>query len=209
MNVGSARARIIAVAVGSLLVSSVLSGCSGSPADPATQTGSSQAASAPATTTPDPAKTERTSPVPVPGGGSSTQTVKPAAPVPTKTAAIDDPVQPSAGVHVRVTKTEKLNVKAETPGEIAGPALAVTIVVKNETDKNVDLGSAVVTLTTKDGEYGQPTTSVPASPFTGSVGAGKSSTGVYVFLLPKTDREHFVLSFQYVAGTTLIQFFAG
>ncbi len=147
--------------------------------DPAGATGSIAprtelpAAAAPATTE-----------VPAPGGGNINETV---AEVELTTNA---PVALSAtgafgdGVTVTLPSLQRLTTSAALPGEIAGPGVAVTVRIDNSGGAAVDLGSVVVGLQDAAGTPALPMTTSPAAPLHGSVAAGSTASGVYVFTLP-------------------------
>src|SRR5690242_19391679 len=56
------------------------------------------------------------------------------------------------GVRVGIGKVRAVTVKAEQPGEVAGPAAAVAVTVRNGSDQPFSLGGMVVTVS-----YGQGT----------------------------------------------------
>lgn len=156
-------------------------------------------------TDPQPAKT-----VAAPGGGTIHETVAPVDPStePTVSTALDKTAKLKGGVDISIAKVSTLNVKSETPGEIAGPAVAVTLDVQNSSGKPIDLSTAMVTLTGAKGSYGQPTTSDPYKPFSGSISSGASATGTFVFRLPAQERQSLSITVQYVAGAP-VALFAG
>lgn len=147
-----------------------------------------------------------TATVPAPDGGSIDETVAPADPAPSHEAELGDTADLEDGVAVTVTDVELLDVEAHTPGEIAGPAVALTIDIANGTDDVIDLSTAMVSVTGSAGSYGQPTTSEPYQPFTGSVQPGAESSGIYVFRLPAEEREALEVVVQYVAGAPIALF---
>ncbi|MEQ6896513.1 DUF4352 domain-containing protein [Microbacterium sp. KR10-403] len=110
------------------------------------------------------------------------------------------------GVAVAVAKVRDLTVKATTPGEIAGPAVAITLRVTNGGAKGINLSAAMISVTGSHGAYGQPTTSDPYDPFSGSLAAGDSATGTYVFRLPAEQRKSLSVTVEYVAGAPVALF---
>ncbi|KRB37162.1 DUF4352 domain-containing protein [Microbacterium sp. Root180] len=144
--------------------------------------------------------------VPAPNGGSIDETVAPVAPGETLEAKLGDTAELEGGVNVTVSEVEQLDVKAVTPGEIAGPAVALTLTVENDSDESVDLSTAMVSVTGSKDSFGQPTTSEPYSPFLGSVEPGKSISGIYVFRLPAEERDSLQVTVEYVAGAPIALF---
>lgn len=167
-------------------------------APPATAPGATPTAPAP--------KPGRTVPIPAPSGGSINIVVPSVTAGPVtkvelnKTAALPDKIS------INVSKVEAITTKATTPGEIAGPALAMTVSIHNGSVENINVDSTIVTLTNSKNVLGQPTTSDPQHPFTGELTPGSTAQGVYVFLLPTDARTGLTLSVEYAAGQAIAQF---
>lgn len=95
----------------------------------------------------------------------------------------------SPGVTARLARIDSVQATASLPGEIGGPALAITVKVKNQTGKKLDLALGVV-----NAYYGPertPAVSVASDgevPFPASVADGESADGVYVFQIPEQAR---------------------
>lgn len=150
--------------------------------------------------------TARTTPVPAPSAGTIEDVEETASASPVVDAALDDVAELGGGVTARIDEVDDISVKAETPGEIAGPAVAVHITIDNDGSAPIDISSAMVSLV-GDGEVlGQPTTSQPYAPFSGTLAAGDSATGVYVFLLPEDARSAISVSVQYLASAKIALF---
>lgn len=175
---------------GAALCAVVFAGCTAPASDPGSQN-----------TTPLPTAT-----VPAPNGGSTEETVAPADPAPTQEAELGSTAQLAGGVDVTVSDVELVDVTAQTPGEIAGPAVALTITVDNTSAEAVDLSTAMVTVTGSAGSYGQATTSAPYNPFAGAVGAGQTASAVYVFRLPAEERSSLQVTVEYIAGAPIALF---
>ena len=138
--------------------------------------------------------------MPAPGGGTINDVVETAPASPTKEVGLDEKADVGAGVTAWIEKVRSISVTAKTPGEIAGPAVAVELSVHNGGDEPIDLSSAMVSLTSGDDLLGQPTTSDPYAPFSGSLDADETASATYVFLLPEESRSDISVSIQYVAG---------
>ncbi|WP_460798516.1 DUF4352 domain-containing protein [Microbacterium sp. GXF0217] len=130
----------------------------------------------------------------------------PADPVDPDPIPLDEPAELKTGVVVTVGNVDRVETKAETPGEVAGPAVAVHLTITNGTGAAVDLSTVMVSLTGDDGAFGQPTTSAPAAPFSGELAAGSESEGVYVFGLPAEGRDGLSIRVEYVAGAPIALF---
>lgn len=112
--------------------------------------------------------------------GRATQAPRPL----TSTAA------PAHAVTAELARIESVRGQANVPGDIAGPALRITVEVKNASRTALPLSGTVVNL-----YYGRNNT--PASPVSGpgarafptSAGPGSTAKGVYVFRVPTGDRS--------------------
>lgn len=167
----------------------------------------------------DPSGTSATVvPVATPTATASAAPSKPAAvtrpssttrptPQATKTATIAATAPIEQRLTVAVTKTEAVQGKAQGPGEIAGPAVRFTVVIKNSTGKSVDLSDTVV-----NAYFGKQST--PAvelqSPggvsFPHSVSNGGSARGVFVFTMPKDQRSNVVVTVDTSVNNPVVAF---
>ncbi|HEY3408408.1 MAG TPA: DUF4352 domain-containing protein [Propionicimonas sp.] len=164
------------------------------------------------TQTPTVAPTETTSAVP--SAPQSTPAVTPGkidqtvAPQKQETAKpVDlDKTQKAGAIAVSLKSIKSTKVTGHGPGEISGPALVVTVVVMNGSKSSVNVDSAIVTLIDSKGNVGTPMTESPARPFTGSVAAGDSATGVYVFQIGTKVRNPIRVSVTYSTEHTTALF---
>jgi hypothetical protein len=117
-----------------------------------------------------------------------------------------DKTQKAGAIAVSLKSIKSTKVTGHGPGEISGPALVVTVVVKNGSKSRVSVDSAIVTLIDSKGNVGTPMTESPARPFTGSVAAGDSATGVYVFQIGKKVRNPIRVSVTYSTEHTTALF---
>lgn len=193
-------ARLRAVAAASILLAIIVSGCSedqqagsGSPtAGPsASAQPSGPTSSAPPTSSPSAATTSKppSTPVAPSATGNVNQTVPTKAVSSRPPVKLDKPAKPTQTVVVTLPSIKAINAKGQGPGEVSGPALAVTVKVTNDGDSDVDLTSTVVNLTAANGDPGSMMTGAPAKPLPAKVKPGKSASGVYVFAVPKNQRN--------------------
>ncbi|MFT4281110.1 hypothetical protein [Microbacterium sp.] len=180
-----------------------LSACSGIAAEAGAAGTASGAPTADGTQNTTPAPTET---VPAPNGGSIDEVEKSGGKVETTKVGLKDEADVGGDVTARITKIRSLDVTAQTPGEISGPAVAVDVSLTNGGKKPIDIATAMVGLTADGDVFGQPTTSEPYTPFAGELAAGDTAEATYVFLLPEKSRKDFVVSIQYVAGATIALF---
>lgn len=129
-----------------------------------------------------------------------------AAPVPTRSAPLTDPVSFDTAVVVSLTGVTAITVTAQTPGEVDGPAVKVAVRVENRSDKPIDLSSAVVSLTADRGGFGIPTTAGGPVPLAGELAAGASGSGSYVFMLDPASGRTVTVSVNYSAAQPIAVF---
>jgi hypothetical protein len=139
-------------------------------------------------------------------GGSITQTVpsrsiEVKAPVPLTSAASFD-----NSVKATIDSVRSMVATAQGPGEISGPAVAVTITVNNGSAKAIDLNNVVVNLLDKAGTPSVPMTASPAKALDGTLAAGKKASGIYVFSLPRSHRNPITISLSYTADAPVVRF---
>jgi hypothetical protein len=133
------------------------------------------------------------------------------APAPAKTAkgsespgavrtALRAPAELGNGVVVGVSRVEAVRGEAQGPGETAGPALRFTLRVANQSQERVDLSATAVTAYSgADDEPAGDLSGPDAEPFSGTLAAGESARGVYVFQVPPDQRDRVRLDFSYGA----------
>lgn len=108
---------------------------------------------------------------------------------------------------VRLQRIESVAGKATLPGEVAGPALRLTIVITNGTHSQLNVGGVVV-----NGYRGSARTPLGAlttpggSPFSGFLKPGKQATGVYLFVVGQAQRADVTFTVDVVPGTAVSVF---
>lgn len=132
----------------------------------------------------------RTTAVPAPGGGNVDLTVPSVvvstrAPLPLTAAD----VALGAGLTATLGSVSAVQISAVGPGEIGGPGLAVTVRIRNQGKKPVDVGSIFVNLQDSAGNQALPTTGSPSAPLTGSLAPGQQAQGTYVFTISQSRRS--------------------
>lgn len=145
-------------------------------------------------------------PVPAPSGGTIKEVIPQATAGPVTKVDMDKAAVLPGKVSITIAKVEAIETKATTPGEIAGPAVAMTVSIHNGSAKPISVDSVIVTLTDSKNGLGQPTTSAPYQPFAGELATGASVEGVYVFLVPTNNRTGLTLSVEYAAGQASAHF---
>ena len=84
---------------------------------------------------------------------------------------LDKPSSTGTGLTATLISVRAVEAKAQLPGEVTGPALAVTIEVRNTGSRTADLGSVVVTVFGSDTAPGAEMTAAPAEPLAGRLAA--------------------------------------
>ncbi len=150
---------------------------------------------------------ERTTPVPPPGGTgnihktdeSHAVTTKPPVPLTAKAAF-------GGKVTARIASVKSIQAKAQSPGEVSGSGVALTIAIENGSAKTINLNLVSVTLTGSDGSPRPSITTTPARPFTGALAAGESASAVYVFTVPASLRKPMTVSVSYTSKAPVVLF---
>jgi hypothetical protein len=140
----------------------------------------------------------------VPGNGDTVpvQTVATLPPV-----AIDEPADTTTGMTFRLERLEAVQGEATGPGEIAGPAVRVTVVATNGTTSPVLLDGTVVDLIYgPDHTSAAPLSGPGAERFAASIDPGASATAVYVFDVPVDQRAEVSVIVSYLASVSPVVF---
>ena len=126
---------------------------------------------------------------------TATATAEPTGPEKSKKPVkLDKPSTTGTGLTAKLVSIKAIKATAQMPGEIAGPALAITVSITNAGKKTADLSSVVVNLADSDQAPGNPMSAKPSAPFHGSLKAGKTARGIYVFTVPTKKRKPITLT---------------
>ncbi len=122
------------------------------------------------------------------------------------TSTFTAPAVVAKGITATVTSLEAIQGTATLPGEVAGPAIKITIALTNDTTASLPLNTVVV-----NAYYG--TTRIPAnelstgeSLFSGSVPVGQTVSGTYIFAVPLDQRSLVSVEFSYSVDTPIVAF---
>lgn len=178
------------------------SGCVAAP-DAAAPDAEPQASSPPTSGATDSAPASSAVPAPEPAG-SVGPTEQPALPI--VEGGLDEEIELSTGFVVALGSITATTVEAETPGDVAGDAIAVVVTVTNASSEPQSIDSAVVTLETADGGLGIPTLAGGAAPLSGEVAPQASAEGRYLFMLDPVEDRDITISVNYAAGEPVAQF---
>jgi hypothetical protein len=143
-----------------------------------------------------PASTTTGEPTVVPTGSTSTTTV-----------ALDDAGKLGDGVSVQVAEIENVKGTAQGPGEVAGPALRITVEVDNGGDTPLALDAALVNLYYGEDRTPASTLSGPGvDPFPAAIRPGRSGSGRFVFAVPRKGRNPLTVEFSYTTEAPTVIF---
>jgi hypothetical protein len=166
---------------------------------PAASTSAAATSAAPASDTVVPAAD-----TPVPTGPTSDADSPPPSLTP---VALDQPAAVGNGITARIVSLEPVEATAVGPGNVSGPALRVTVELTNGTAEAVSLAGVAVDLAAgPELVPASPVDDASAAPFAGTVAAGSTARGVYVFTIAEADRGDVTLSVGYEAGAPFLVF---
>ncbi|MGY2064504.1 hypothetical protein [Blastococcus sp. SYSU DS0619] len=164
---------------------------SSTPASPATTSAPATPAQTPQTVSPPPATAGQ-----VEGAPPSLEAV-----------GLEDAVDAGQGIIAELSSVSAIQASGTGPGNIAGPALAVTVRITNGTGAPVQLADVEVALTyTAEEVAASPVEDDAASWLQGTLAGGGSAEGSYVFSVPADQREVVTVTVGLVAGAPLLVF---
>ncbi|MCZ2819097.1 hypothetical protein O2V63_01995 [Modestobacter sp. VKM Ac-2977] len=119
----------------------------------------------------------------------------------TDSAAVGD------GVTAALTAVRAIQGEGTGPGNVAGPAVAVTVRLTNGTAEQIVLDGAVVSLAyTADALPASPLDDPSAAPLSGVLEPGSSAEGVYVFSVPADRRGVVTVAIGHAPGVPYLVF---
>jgi hypothetical protein len=155
------------------------------------------------------AEPSATIPPPSPGTPSATgsgdtvraRSVKTKEPVPlNKTADF------GTGLTVKISDIDSVKGVATVPGEIAGPALKITVVADNSSKAAIDLRSVVVFVTYSQKHTPAIKLSKGTRPLEGNLPPETKRDGTYVFRMPRDDRDLVRIEVSYSGKAPTVSF---
>ncbi|MGY1841495.1 MULTISPECIES: hypothetical protein [unclassified Modestobacter] len=120
--------------------------------------------------------------------------------------SLDEPVVVD-GLTASLSLIEAIEGRATGPGDVAGPAVRVTVRIDNPTDGELSLDGVSVNLFHgPDRTPASPLADPSRSPFGGTLPSGDAAEGVYVFSVPTDARSDVTVEVGYRAGAQLAAF---
>jgi hypothetical protein len=168
------------------------------PAGPAPSPDPSAAADAAAPADP-PAPEARTTPPPAP-------VAPPVLGAALAPVGLGDVADFGTGVRARIAAVEAVEAEAFLPGEHSGPAVALTVELRNGSGRVVGLDSVTVDVTDAAGVPASPVTDPERAGLAGDLPAGAAASGVYVFSLPADRRAGATVGVRYTAPAPMALF---
>jgi len=162
----------------------------------------------------DPSPDEATGPATVTPSEAAPRAPAPASPaaVPAGEMRVRPAVPLDAAAHfdralsLRVTEVEAVRGVARGPGEIAGPAVRLTVRLTNRGGRPVSLESVVLAVSYGRDETPAVTLSGPGGrPFGGELGPGRSQSARYVFAIPVAARGDVRVVASYTGAAPAVQ----
>jgi hypothetical protein len=131
----------------------------------------------------------------------------PEVPVTTAPAvALTDTADFGGQVSARISQVSAIQASATLPGEIAGPAVAVTVEITNGSSAAIGLDTVTVTLADAGGTPATTISSDPAAPLQGALEPGAAKSGTYVFTVPADQRNPVTVTVNYSTGAPTLVF---
>lgn len=119
---------------------------------------------------------------------------------------LDETAEYGNDVTVTLERVERVDGAGAGPGEVAGPAVLVTVKLHNGSRDKVDLGAVVVDLYTAAGALGSPLLGDErTAPFEGVAAPGDAVTASYVMRVPD-DSAQIKVTVSYEAQTPAVTF---
>lgn len=113
----------------------------------------------------------------------------------------------SDDVRVALTKVESVDGQAIQPGEVAGPALRVTVTLTNGSNQPLNTDLVVVNAYVGPERAPAGTLIQPGGlPMSGTVAPGGSTYGIYLFVVPEYLRDDITIGIDYRAGQPTVIF---
>jgi hypothetical protein len=103
-----------------------------------------------------------------------------------------------------VTKVESMKLKAQGPGDIAGPGVLVTVEIRNDTTQAVNLDLIAVNAHYGNDIPASPNRGAPGPTLEGQVEPGQSKSGSYGFRVPDSVTGLITIDIQHSGSPNIV-----
>ena len=110
------------------------------------------------------------------------------------------------GLKVKLTDIKAVKGVAQAPGEIAGPALRITLRAMNDSKKDISLDSVTAAVTYGKDRIPAVELSDGRRPFSGKLKGGASKNGVYIYTVPADERNDVRVEVSYSGEAPTVAF---
>ena len=110
------------------------------------------------------------------------------------------------GVTAKITQITPIQATASLPGDLEGPAIAVTIEIDNSASTAIGLTGVTVGVTDSAGASAPMSSGNAAEPFAGMLVEGGKATGTYVFTVPPETRNPVTITVGYSPSSPTLVF---
>jgi len=118
--------------------------------------------------------------------------------------ALDAVADFGSGATIVLDHVKPIDAVAAGPGEVSGPALALTFTMTNRSSTALGLESVTVDVTDAIGDPGIAMFGDPAQPFQGSLAVGATATATYVFAVDPAARSPIRVEVNYSTGAPTV-----
>ncbi|MCL3861289.1 DUF4352 domain-containing protein [Actinotalea sp. K2] len=120
---------------------------------------------------------------------------------------LDETVVVDSGLTVTVQDLEAVEGTGQGAGEVAGPAVRVTVAITNGAAAPTALGAVIVNVTYgADQVPGVELSGPGVKRFSGELAPGDTASGVFVFAVPVGERDRLQITVDHAAGAPIVVF---
>jgi hypothetical protein len=143
---------------------------------------------------------------PLPPAGSIDQQVEVAAMDVADPQPLRETADAGDGVQVRITDVQAVDASSGLPGEINGPAVALTVEFDNTGSAAVGLDAVIVDITDATGAPALPITDARSRPVSGLLQPGQRQAGVWIVTVPPEARTGMTVAVSWSAAEPVVRF---
>jgi cytoskeletal protein RodZ len=203
IGIGAVIAVVVALIVWAIVANA---SPSASPSPAPTSAAPSASADPSASASPEPSGSVSPSPSAEPTDDPDDPDAQPS-PRPTKKPVdIDEPAVVEKGVTVSLTSIEPIEGQATVPGDVAGPALLITVKAVNKSKDDINTPAVIVNVFYGDDETPASILTRPREDFPPVLAAGKAESGQFAFTVPTDERGDIRIEVDLSVGSPVVLF---